>query len=71
MLTDSEQRFTRTVAGLKAAVRLEAAAALDEVQFEEADYELLKAACTEPSCGYPLAPARLNLPFIDAILNAT
>lgn len=84
-LLDSDQRFSRIAAGLRAAVRIEEGLKDERVHLvEESDWELLSKAAEEPTSGYPLvvqtgergeiiarhAAGRACLPFIDAIANA-
>lgn len=53
-LLDRDERFTQTAAGLRAAVRIEAALCAEEATgvLEEADHRLLAAAAEHPSAGY-------------------
>lgn len=66
-----DQRFNASGAGIRASVRIEAAlkasADLPVLSLEESDWTLLVAALREPSTGYPVMPARILLPFIDAV----
>ncbi len=67
-------RFNQDLLGVRSAVKLEAlvkgARAGSDLALEDADHELLRAAVERPTHGYPLTPARLAAPFIEAILSA-
>lgn len=70
-LVDSDTRFTRDSAGLRAGKRVvsavEAAKPGEECDVDAADWRLLCDAAKAPSQGYPVRPPRLVLPYIDAI----
>lgn len=70
-LVDSDSRFTRDSAGLRAGKRVvsavEAAKPGEECEVDASDWSLLRDAAKAPSQGYPVRPPRLVLPYIDAI----
>lgn len=71
-----DQRFNASGAGIRAAARIEAALEAEPVKLEETDFELLSAAVENPQPmqgmpPYPLRPARLCSPFLEAIKCAT
>jgi hypothetical protein len=79
---DSCKAFNETGIGIRSSARIDSeirknvdlAASGTEVQvliLDAIDVDRLASVCEEPDRGYPLTPARILIPFIDAILNAT
>ena len=71
-----DQRFNASGAGIRAAARIETALASEPIKLEETDFELLSAAVENPQPmqgmpPYPLRPARLCAPLLQAIKEAT
>lgn len=70
-ILDNDSRFTRDAAGLRSGKRIispvEAATTGEDIELDAADWRMLCDAAKAPSQGYPVRPARLVLPYIDAI----
>lgn len=81
-LLNGTKAFNQTGKGIRSSARIEAEI-LKNIELEAAgtpvetlvlisgDWEILASVCEDPDCLYPLSPARILIPFIDAILNAT
>lgn len=70
-----DQRFNASGAGIRAAARIETALGSEPIALEETDYELLSEAVERPQPmpnmpAYPLRPARLCAPLLEAIKGA-
>lgn len=67
LVTNAHPLFARSVAALKAAVRIQA----KPLAIESADMAFLREAINNPGeQGFVLRPAVLNAPFVNAILDA-
>ncbi len=73
-LLNGDERFNRTGAGIRRAMRieraLEATKGKAEMVLDEADWFELNEAAENPSAGYSITPARQLVPFIEAIAAA-
>lgn len=60
-------------AGVRSALKIDQALTESNgvLILEDADYALLAEACAEPSNGYPMRPALVLGPYLDAVANAT
>lgn len=77
---NTQRSFTTTADGLRLGVKIEAALDLAcpiegdgkaVLTLEDAHWSALRPCVESPEQGYPLTPARLLLPFVDAIVLAT
>lgn len=64
--------FNNSGVGIRSAVRIERAAdeANGVIRLDDEDYDRLLAVVKKPDAGYPINPARVVLPFLDAIEGA-
>lgn len=73
-INDRESRFNADGAGVRASCRIDAALDASEgrpyVRLTDDDWQRLCDALQAPSCGFPVTPARVLVPFIDAITGA-
>jgi hypothetical protein len=70
-----DQRFNMSGAGIRAAVKIDLALSQENPALEDADWELLAAACENPQpapglAAYPWRPAAVCAPFVEAIRSA-
>lgn len=70
-MLNTDTRFNATGTGIRAAVRIERALTRgSEIFLEEADWTLLRDVVEAPNCLYPLNPARVLVPYVEAIAEA-
>jgi hypothetical protein len=75
-LIDRDPRFNNSGKAIRTSARIDArlaaCAELDHIDGIEAeDYAVLRDVAETPADGYGLSPARIVLPFVDAIVCAT
>lgn len=71
-LVDNDTRFNADGKGIRSAMRIENAlreATGDSFRLDDEDAKLLIQVAEAPTAGYGIRPARLCLPFIDAIVK--
>ncbi len=73
-LINTDPIFNRDGVGIRSATKIEAAVRSSKdtsvLTLEDADHEKLQQVAEKPANGYPLRPARICQPFVDAIAEA-